>query len=81
MDEPTAGLPDDQTRRVMDLMQRKAAEEDVSIVIVEHDLGLIWEVCEYVHFMADGEIRVQGTPDEIRASRVVAEKYLGSSDA
>ncbi len=81
MDEPTAGLPEDQTRRVMDLMRKKAGDEDVSIVIVEHDLGLIWEVCEYVHFMADGEVLVQGTPEEIRASRTVAEKYLGSSDA
>jgi ABC-type branched-subunit amino acid transport system ATPase component len=80
MDEPTAGLPDDQTRRVMDLMTKKVAEEDMAIVIVEHDLGLIWEVCEYVHFMADGEILVQGTPAEIRQSRTVAEKYLGSSD-
>lgn len=81
MDEPTAGLPTDQTRRVMDLMIRKSTEEDVSIVIVEHDLGLIWEVCEYIHFMADGEILLQGTPDEIRTSRTVAEKYLGSTDA
>jgi ABC-type branched-subunit amino acid transport system ATPase component len=81
MDEPTAGLPDDQTRRVMDLMRRKAVDEDVSIVIVEHDLDLIWEVCEYVHFMSEGEILVQGTPAEIRASKVVAEKYLGTSDA
>ena len=81
MDEPTAGLPEDQTRRVMDLMIRKARDEDVAIVIVEHDLGLIWEVCEFVHFMADGEIVVQGTPAEIRRNRTVAEKYLGSSDA
>jgi branched-chain amino acid transport system ATP-binding protein len=65
----------------MDLMIRKARDEDVAIVIVEHDLGLIWEVCEFVHFMADGEIVVQGTPAEIRRNRTVAEKYLGSSDA
>ncbi len=81
MDEPTAGLPDEQTHRVMDLMLRKAKEEDVSIVIVEHDLGLIWKVCEYIHFMAEGEILVQGTPDEIRRSATVAEKYLGATDA
>jgi ABC-type branched-subunit amino acid transport system ATPase component len=81
MDEPTAGLPADQTRRVMDLMIRKAADEGVAIVIVEHDLDLIWEVCEHVHFMADGQILVQGSPAEIRASRIVSEKYLGSSDA
>jgi ABC-type branched-subunit amino acid transport system ATPase component len=81
MDEPTAGLPEDQTRRVMELMIRKASAEDVSIVIVEHDLGLIWEVCEFVHFMADGEILVGGTPAELRQSRTVSEKYLGTSNA
>jgi ABC-type branched-subunit amino acid transport system ATPase component len=81
MDEPTAGLPADQTRRVMDLMKQMAAEDGVAIVIVEHDLDLIWEVCEHVHFMAEGRIVVQGTPGEIRASRIVAEKYLGSGDA
>ncbi len=81
MDEPTAGLPGDQTRRVMDLMRTKVAEEGLAIVIVEHDLGLIWEVCEFVHFMADGEILVQGTPAEIRQSRIVADKYLGTGDA
>src|SRR5512140_2274172 len=78
MDEPTAGLPGEQTRRVMDLLRTKVAEEGLAIVIVEHDLGLIWEVCEYVHFMADGEILVQGTPAEIRQSRIVADKYLGT---
>ena len=80
MDEPTAGLPENQTRKVMDLLTAKVAEEGLAIVIVEHDLGLIWEVCEFVHFMVDGEILVQGTPAEIRASRTVAEKYLGSND-
>jgi ABC-type branched-subunit amino acid transport system ATPase component len=80
MDEPTAGLPEDQTRRVMDLMTTKVAEEGLAIVIVEHDLGLIWRVCEFVHFMADGKILVQGTPAEIRQSRTVADKYLGTGD-
>lgn len=79
MDEPTAGLPEDQTRKVMDLMARKTAEEDMSILIVEHDLDLIWEVCEFVHFMAEGQILVQGPPEEIRSNSTLAEKYLGTS--
>ncbi|CAN5701467.1 ABC transporter ATP-binding protein [soil metagenome] len=80
LDEPTAGLPEDQTRLVMDLMRHKAAEEDVTIVVVEHDLALIWEVCEFVHFMADGRIVEQGPPAAIRASTLVAQKYLGHAD-
>ena len=79
MDEPTAGLPDDQTRKVMDLMLQKSTEEGMSILIVEHDLDLIWEVCEYVHFMAEGQLMTQGTPEEIRRDKTVAEKYLGAS--
>ena len=77
MDEPTAGLPDDQTRLVMDLMKQKA-EDGMSILIVEHDLDLIWEVCEFVHFLAAGELVTQGTPEEIRQNQTVAEKYIGS---
>ncbi len=79
MDEPTAGLPEDQTRLVMELMKRKSVEDELAIIIVEHDLGLIWEVCQFVHFMGDGEVLVQGPPEVIRASPIVAEKYLGSS--
>ncbi len=77
MDEPTAGLPDDLTRKVMDLMKQKA-NEGMSILIVEHDLDLMWELCELVHFMAEGELLLQGTPDEVRQDRVVAEKYMGA---
>lgn len=79
MDEPTAGLPEDQTIKVMDLMKRKTKEEGMSILIVEHDLDLIWNVSELVYFMAEGEILIQGTPEEIRKDRTVAVKYMGVS--
>jgi len=77
MDEPTAGLPDEQKTKVMEFIRRKVAEDDLSILIVEHNLDLIWNVCEWVSFMADGEIIIQGPPDEIRGDRTLAEKYLG----
>jgi len=79
MDEPTAGLPEDQTKKVMDLMKKKTKEEDMSILIVEHDLDLIWNVSEIVYFMAEGEILVKGTPEEIRKDETVAVKYMGVS--
>jgi ABC-type branched-subunit amino acid transport system ATPase component len=79
MDEPTAGLPEDQTLKVMDLMKKKTREEDMSILIVEHDLDLIWNVSEQVYFMAEGEILLKGTPEEIRKDRTVAVKYMGVS--
>ncbi len=77
MDEPTAGLPEDQTERVMALIKKKTQEEDLSILIVEHDLDLIWNVSDQVYFMAEGEILLKGTPEEIRKDRTVAVKYMG----
>lgn len=77
MDEPTAGLPEDQTHKVIELMKKKTQEEAMSILIIEHDLELIWSVCEKIHFMADGKIVVQGTPDEIKGNEIVHKKYIG----
>ena len=81
MDEPTAGLPQDQRDKVIDLMKKKTSEEGMSILIVEHDLDLIWKVSEYVHFMAEGEIQIQGTAEEIRKNKTVIQKYMGESHA
>ena len=77
MDEPTTGLPQDQTDRVIALMRKKTSEEGMSILIVEHDLDLIWGVSENVYFMAEGEILIQGPPDEVRKNKTVVKKIYG----
>ncbi len=77
LDEPTAGLPADVRDRMMDLVRRKATEENVSVVIVEHDLNVIWNLSDYVHFMAEGSVVLQGDPAWIREHETVVEKYLG----
>ena len=77
LDEPTAGLPADMRDRVMELIKQKATEENVSVVIVEHDLNVIWSLSDYVHFMAEGSVALQGNPAWIRAHETVVEKYLG----
>ena len=77
MDEPTAGLPEDQTQKAIELMKKKTQEEGMKILIVEHDLELIWEVCEKIHFMSEGKIMVQGTPEEIKCNEMVHNKYIG----
>ena len=81
MDEPTTGLPQDQTDLVITLMRKKIEEEGMSILIVEHDLDLIWEVSENVYFMAEGEILIQGPPDEVRKNKTVVKKYMGEGNA
>jgi ABC-type branched-subunit amino acid transport system ATPase component len=76
LDEPTAGLPDDVTEKVMQTI-RDLAEGGTSVVIVEHDLNVIWSLSDEVHFMAEGRVIMRGTPEEIRENKTVIEKYLG----
>ena len=76
LDEPTAGLPEDLTEKVMDVV-RELAEKGTSVVIVEHDLNVIWSLCDKVHFMAEGSVVLHGDPESIREHRTVVEKYLG----
>ncbi len=76
LDEPTAGLPDDLTEKVMTAV-RDLAASGTSVVIVEHDLNLIWNLCDEVLFMAEGSVVLRGDPQSIREHRTVVEKYLG----
>jgi ABC-type branched-subunit amino acid transport system ATPase component len=76
LDEPTAGLPDDLTEKVMGVV-RELAAAGTSVVIVEHDLNVIWNLCDWVHFMAEGRVILHGDPATIREHHTVVEKYLG----
>ncbi len=76
LDEPTAGLPEELTEKVMDVVRDMAAA-GTSVVIVEHDLNVIWNRCDEVLFMAEGSVILRGDPQSIRANRTVVEKYLG----
>lgn len=76
LDEPTAGLPDELTERVMQVIRQLAAA-GTSVVVVEHDLNVIWSLCDQVHFMAEGKVLFRGDPHAIRENEVVIEKYLG----
>ena len=76
LDEPTAGLPDELTEKVLQIIRRLAAA-GTAVVVVEHDLSVIWNLCDEVHFMAEGSVRLRGDPETIRKNRTVVEKYLG----
>jgi ABC-type branched-subunit amino acid transport system ATPase component len=76
LDEPTAGLPEDVTEKVMATI-RELAAGGTAVVIVEHDLNVIWNLCDEVHFMAEGKVILRGSPASIREHATVVEKYLG----
>ena len=76
LDEPTAGLPEEITEKVMSII-RELAGGGTAVVIVEHDLNVIWNLCDQVSFMAEGSVILKGDPQTIREHRTVVEKYLG----
>ncbi len=80
LDEPAGGL--DTTESVW-LGERLLAIRDsgVSILLVEHDMGLVLSICDTIHVLNFGRLLASGTPAEIRANKAVAAAYLGDSHA
>ena len=77
-DEPAAGLTTPESIalgvRLLDV-----ASEGVSILLIDHDMGLVLEVCDYIYVLEFGRIIAQGTSAEIRVNEAVVNAYLGSS--
>jgi branched-chain amino acid transport system ATP-binding protein len=77
LDEPAAGL---ETNESLDLGQRlrALASAGTSLLLVDHDMGLVLSVCDRVHVLDFGKTIAEGTPEEIRASAAVVAAYLGT---
>jgi branched-chain amino acid transport system ATP-binding protein len=79
LDEPAAGLNAAETRHLTQTLRALAAPELV-MVVVEHDMDLIMQVCDRIHVLNFGRLIATGTPAEIRAHPEVISVYLGDPD-
>jgi branched-chain amino acid transport system ATP-binding protein len=75
LDEPTAGMSPEETRTVMDLILRLAAER--TVILVEHKMKLVMGISQRLLVLHHGELLAEGTPDDIRANDDVRRVYLG----
>ncbi len=75
LDEPTAGMSPEETRAMMDLIVRLAA--DRTVILVEHKMKLVMGICDRLLVLHHGELLAEGTPDDIRANETVKRVYLG----
>jgi branched-chain amino acid transport system ATP-binding protein len=79
LDEPASGQSDDETKAFEALLRRLAREDGLSILLVEHDMALVMEVCDRIHVLDFGEVIAVGTPDEVRNDARVRDAYLGTA--
>ena len=54
-------------------------EDGLTILLVEHDMALVMEVCDRIHVLDFGEVIAVGTPDEVRRPAFVRDAYLGTA--
>lgn len=80
LDEPAAGLNDNETIELAQMIRRIRDEFNVTIFLVEHDMGLVMDICEHICAISFGKKLAYGTPQEIQANPVVQEAYLGTNE-
>ncbi|RNL65326.1 ABC transporter ATP-binding protein [Nocardioides marmoriginsengisoli] len=79
LDEPSSGLDESETEAFGELLQQ-LANEGRTILMVEHDMDLVMNVCDTIHVLDFGSVIADGTPAQVRANPVVQKAYLGYSD-
>ncbi|MFI1034751.1 ATP-binding cassette domain-containing protein [Streptomyces sp. NPDC020951] len=77
LDEPAAGLSDDETRELAHLVRRLAADWGMGVLLVEHDVDMVMSVCDRVVVLDFGRRICAGTPEEVRRDPAVRAAYLG----
>src|SRR6185437_8994669 len=80
LDEPTAGMGDQETYDVTRLIRRLHRDEKLSIVLIEHDMRVVFHLADRIMVLAEGKMLAEGTSDEIAADERVQAAYLGKTE-
>ncbi len=79
LDEPAAGLPEAEIEDFAEVVRSVADEHDAGVLLIDHNMALVMDVCDRIQVLDHGATLAQGTPGEIRANLDVAAAYLGES--
>ena len=81
LDEPFAGLDAHESSRLAAVLRRTVNEEKVSLLLVEHDVGMVLDLSSHIYVLDFGSMIAHGPPEQIRVDPAVRAAYLGDEDS
>ncbi|MDE2229648.1 MAG: ABC transporter ATP-binding protein [Alphaproteobacteria bacterium] len=79
LDEPTAGMGDKETYDITQLIRKLHKNQNLTIVLIEHDMRVVFHLADRIMVLAEGAMLAEGTPQEIAANEAVQTAYLGKA--
>lgn len=79
LDEPTAGMGDQETYDITRLIRRLHQDQKLTIVLIEHDMRVVFHLADRITVLAEGAPLAEGTPKEIAVNELVQAAYLGTA--
>ena len=79
LDEPTAGMGEEETYNITRLIRRLHQDHKLTIVLIEHDMRVVFHLADRIMVLAEGATLAEGTPPEIAANEIVQAAYLGKA--
>jgi len=79
LDEPTAGMGDTETDHMVDLVRRLHVDRKLSILFIEHDMSIVFDIAQRITVLDQGRVLAEGTPAEISGNEKVRAAYLGEA--
>jgi branched-chain amino acid transport system ATP-binding protein len=79
LDEPTAGMGDQETYEITQLIRRLHRDSNFTVVLIEHDMRVVFHLADRITVLDQGALLAEGTPQEIAANEAVQAAYLGKA--